>query len=284
MILEDWHTHNKLCRHAKGDIEEYVITGIEKGISTLGISDHFPYDVLDGIENIPYQEYSMRSAEIQEYIERFKKCKEKYKEDIDLKLAFEVDFIRNQEDNSQSYLKQQNIKNQLDYILGSVHVLRSEQGIFAFDDRRFIEFYNLFGGIDNLYAEYFKTLRAMLNSKKFDFDIVTHFDLPKKYNQRPKDLKRFNREIGSTLKLIKEKDKTIEINTSGLRKQVHEVYPSDEIIKKINSLEIPVLLGSDAHEPKKVGYNFEEIIIKLKEIGFTEVTHFHKRKRTYIPL
>ncbi|MEJ2248959.1 MAG: histidinol-phosphatase HisJ [Candidatus Lokiarchaeota archaeon] len=284
MILEDWHTHNKLCRHASGSIEDYVKSAIEKNVSTLGISDHFPYDVLNGIEGIPYQEYSMTSEEILLYMENFENCREKYQDKIDIKLAFEVDFIKNQEKNSQSILKKENVREKIDYILGSVHVLQSDDFIFAFDDKRFLEFYNRFGGIDNLYINYYKTLRKMLNSNNFDFDIVTHFDLPKKYNKRPKYKEIIDREVEETLELIKEKDKAIEINTSGLRKDVKEVYPSLDIIKKIYSLEIPITLGSDAHEPNEVAFEFLPMLKKLKNLGFSQLAHFEKRIRTFIKI
>jgi histidinol-phosphatase (PHP family) len=168
--------------------------------------------------------------------------------------------------------------------LGSVHVLQADNFFFAFDDRRFLDFYNHFGGIDNLYIKYYETLRKMLDSSSFDFDIVTHFDLPKKYNKRSQNRDKVEKEVDKTLKLIKEKDKTIEINTSGLRKEVEEIYPSDSIIQKIYELNIPIILGSDAHDPGEVAYRFKSTIEKLKNIGFTQLAHFERRKRTFIKI
>ena len=54
MKFEDWHTHNLLCRHAIGNIEDYIIKAIELDLNIIGISDHFPYDFLKNIERIPY--------------------------------------------------------------------------------------------------------------------------------------------------------------------------------------------------------------------------------------
>ena len=46
MQFEDWHTHNALCRHAVGSIEDYIKIAIEGGLNVIGISDHFPYEYL----------------------------------------------------------------------------------------------------------------------------------------------------------------------------------------------------------------------------------------------
>jgi histidinol-phosphatase (PHP family) len=47
-------------------------------------------------------------------------------------------------------------------------------------------------------------------------------------------------------------------------------------------LDIPILLGSDAHNPNEVGYKFKETTNLVKNIGYNQLAHFEKRKRTYI--
>ena len=42
MKLMDFHTHNRRCGHALGEIEDYVKVAIEKNFDEIGISDHFP--------------------------------------------------------------------------------------------------------------------------------------------------------------------------------------------------------------------------------------------------
>jgi histidinol-phosphatase (PHP family) len=68
MILEDWHTHNVGCKHATGTIEEYIRAAIEFKLQTIGISDHFPYELLEDIERIPYGEYAIKVPEIEKYL------------------------------------------------------------------------------------------------------------------------------------------------------------------------------------------------------------------------
>jgi len=96
MIFQDWHSHNYLCRHAKKPIEDYVKKAIEKGLNLIGISDHFPYECLEGIEDIPYEEYAMKLGELELYVSTVRDLKEKYQNQIEIKLAFELDYIENQ--------------------------------------------------------------------------------------------------------------------------------------------------------------------------------------------
>ena len=284
MVLEDWHSHNSLCRHAEGSIEDYIKKAIELKLDLIGISDHFPYEYLENsfvsISEIPYQEYAMRLDEVDSYISSIEKLKIEYDHQIQIRIAFEVDFFRSQE----SFLNLQFEKrlNDLDYILGSVHILHGKSKLFAFDDRRFLSMYNEYDSIDKIYLEYYHKLQDMITSEEFDFDVVSHFDLPKKYNKRAIDKELVMDEVIKTLELVKKRDLTIEINTGGLRKEIKEQYPSFEIIKKIYELDIPILLGSDAHKPDDLAHNFKLMVKSLKQIGFNQLAHFNKRKRTLI--
>ena len=286
MIFEDWHTHNELCRHAIGNCQNYVERAIEKNLTTIGLSDHFPYEylapIIPSINQIPYHEYAMQLNEVNAYLTDIENLKEKFSSQINIKTGFEIDFFKNQEIVLNNYLKP--VVSRLDYIIGSVHILFSKLGIFAFDDRRFIERYNLFNSIDEIYILYFDTLDEMIQSDNFEFDIIGHFDLPKKFNKRPKDKEKVMEKVKTTLDIVKEKDLTIEINTSGLRRDVKEQYPSKEIIKEIYEREIPIILGSDAHHPDEIAYEFSNIIPLLKNIGYTQCAHFEKGKRSFIDL
>jgi len=275
-----------MCHHAVGSIEDYIKKAIDKKLGLIGISDHFPYEYLKSssilIEEVPYQEYAMSLNEVDLYLSSIQNLKEIYKNKIQVRVAFEVDYFKSQE----SFLNLQikNRLNNLDYILGSAHILHGKSKLFAVDDRRFLNMYKEFDSIDNIYLEYYHKLQDMITSEEFDFDIVSHFDLPKKYKKRAIDKELVMNEVIKTLELVKRRDLTIEINTGGLRKEVKEQYPSFEIIEKMYELDIPILLGSDAHHPNELGYKFNKMINLVSKIGYTKLAHFYKRKRTFIEI
>lgn len=283
MKFEDWHTHNLLCRHAIGNIEDYIIKAIELDLNIIGISDHFPYDFLKNIERIPYREYAITVNEIESYLSTAERLREKYKDKISVRISFEIDYFENQEAALNTHLKK--IKDRLDYILGSLHILdfHDGKGAWGFDDTRFLKDYEYYGA-DMVYLQYYKTEQKMLKSKDFDLDIVSHFDLPKKFNHIPKNKEDVSNEIIKTLELIKNRDLVMEINTGGLRKEVKEQYPSEEIIRHMYNLDIPILLGSDAHHPNELVWEFNSIIKLLKNIGYNQLAQFNKRKRTFIEI
>ncbi|MFX1594998.1 MAG: histidinol-phosphatase, partial [Promethearchaeota archaeon] len=64
----------------------------------------------------------------------------------------------------------------------------------------------------------------------------------------------------------------------------NEQYPSKKIIREMYLLDIPIILGSDAHDPKEIAWEFEKILIMLKKIGYNQLAHFNKRKRTFIEI
>lgn len=282
MLFQDWHTHNSLCNHALGSIEEFVKKAIDKELNLIGLSDHFPYEFLEGIETIPYEEYAMTIGELDLYISTAKYLKEKYQNDIEIKLAFELDYIEPQANAHKKYMEK--YFEDLDYILGSVHILLRKGKMFAFDDNRFLKNYTLYESINDLYINYYDNIRHMITSPEISFDIISHLDLPKKYNKRPENPELIADHIDKTLELIKKEKLTVEINTSGWRKEIKEQYPSENIIKKMYELDIPILLGSDAHHPDDVGYHFKEVTEIIKEIGYNQLAYFNKRKRSFIEI
>lgn len=283
MRFEDWHTHNKLCRHAEDTIKAYVEAAIEKGLQTIGISDHFPYEIYSNMEGIPHEEYSMTMEETTNiYLSAIQGAKEKYGDKINVRGSFEIDYIVNQVPTLNNVLER--IKPQLDYILGSIHVLYSDRGPWCFDDSRFLDKFKNYESVNDVYLHYYNTMLEMVNDKAFDFDIVCHFDLPKKFNKRPENKELIMEKATEVLQAIKSRNLVIEINTSGFRKQVNEQYPSNKIIKKIQEFGIPIVLSSDAHKPKEVGYRFTFMLEILKDIGFTQLVHFKNRKRTFVPI
>ena len=282
MIIQDWHSHNELCRHACSSIEEYIKKAIDKDLNLIGLSDHFPYECLEGIEDIPYEEYAMKLEELELYISTGQQLREKYQDAIDIKLAFELDYFKSQINAHKPYLEK--FCKYIDYILGSVHILIRKGKMFAFDDNRFLKNYTLYDSINDIYIDYYNIMQDMISSSDFSFDIISHFDLPKKYDKKPENPELIANHIDKTLELIKKKNLTMEINTSGWRKEVKEQYPSRDIIKKMYELDIPILLGSDAHQPDELGYRFRDALKIIQEIGYNQLAYFEKRKRSYIEI
>ena len=114
------------------------------------------------------------------------------------------------------------------------------------------------------------------------FDVICHLDLPKKFGR--KSIKTFDRELDEIITVIKDKDFTVELNTSGYNHPVSEAYPAPDIIKKCHKAGVSMTLGSDAHHPDDVGRHFDKALPLLRSIGYTHLASFTERQRIDIPI
>jgi histidinol-phosphatase (PHP family) len=128
--------------------------------------------------------------------------------------------------------------------------------------------------VDTVYRDYYKLLR--LSAQSGLYDIMGHVDLVKKFGHRPAG--DMTAEVEKTAKVFKETGVTVEINTSGLRKPVGEIYPSLSVLKIYQKAGVPITFSSDSHDPKDVGRDYDKAAALAIEAGYTEYRVFKKRK------
>ena len=73
--------------------------------------------------------------------------------------------------------------------------------------------------------------------------------------------------------------KGIEINTAGWKYGLPFAHPHQDVLKRYKELGGEIItVGSDAHRPEHVGYDFYKVGDLLKECGFKYYTEFKARK------
>ncbi|WP_428025982.1 histidinol-phosphatase HisJ [Arcobacter sp.] len=257
----DLHNHTTLCNHATGTMDEYINKAIELGIDEYGFSEHAPMDF--------DQKYRLDISQKDYYENEVKRLKEKYKNQIKILLAYEVDFMQNVK------MLDEILNAKVDYLIGSVHFLDG----WGFDNPEFIGKYEN-NDIDKIWQDYFDTIQAMAKSKLFD--VVGHIDLIKIFKFLPK--KNIKSIAYGAIKEIKKSNMTIEINAAGLRKPIKEIYPSKDILELVYELDIPITLSSDAHSVDQIGFMYEEVVSYVKSFGFTKIATFDNRERVLVNL
>lgn len=257
-MIVDLHNHTTLCNHATGTMQEYVEMAIQKNIKYFGFADHAPMDF--------DVDFRMSFEQMKSYEENILKLKQQYADKIEILLGYEVDFIN-------GHMDDRVLNADVDYLIGSVHFLDK----WGFDNPEFIGRYKT-QDIDELWRSYFDAIKKMAQSKLFD--IVGHLDLIKVFKYMPKN------EIlpmaSEALQAIKDADMVLEINVAGFRKPVAEAYPSLELLKEANRLEIPITFASDAHNPDQVGLFNDEAYKLAKKAGYNECVLFRKRVKKLI--
>ena len=255
----DLHNHTILCNHATGTVDEYIEKAIELKIDQYGFSCHAPmnYD----------PKYRMDISQKSLYEKWVLDAKEKYKNQIKILLAYEVDYL-------EGFILDEIINSKVDYLIGSVHFLKNKSDMWGFDNPEFIGVYQS-KDIDTIWIEYFEAIKSM--AKTGLFDIVGHLDLIKVFKFLPKkDIRLIAKD---TLVQIKKSNMILEINPAGLRKPITETYPSKELLELAFEMEIGITFGSDAHSVEQVGFKYEEAISLAKEIGYKKCFTFENREK-----
>ena len=244
-MLYNYHTHTTFC-DGKNTPEEMVQKAIELGLSELGFSGH------------SYTAFDLEPCMSREGTEAYKKeinaLKEKYKSQIKILLGIEYDY--------------QSVESRdgYDYILGSVHYILKDGEYLCIDYSRQkqIEAVNKhYGGDFYAYIEDYYALVADLYNKT-KCDIIGHFDLITKYNEKG-DLfdtnhPRYIAAWKSAADAILQTPAVVEINTGGIaRGHKKSPYPSKEIIEYFKTHGKKLIFSSDCHNKDFLLCGYDEI-------------------------
>ncbi len=166
----NFHSHNVLCKHAHGTLEDYVVSAIEKGYTSLGFSDHGP---LTG--KLKDELYSLRMNEAEFYNIYLPECNrliEKYKDKIKLYKGVEIEYFEEMMPNYAA------MYSELDYMILGQHYYHYQNDYIStyqqMDDLRLNAFVcDTIAGLD---TGYFKILAHpdifMMGYPFFDIDCV----------------------------------------------------------------------------------------------------------------
>ena len=196
------------------------------------------------------------------------------REETDLRLGIEMDFVPGSEDRIANVLDGRD----WDYVVGSVHFLR--------DHSLDTEDYSIWGAgesADRIWRRYFETVAASALSGLYD--IIGHPDLVKVWGSAapvPDRDPRFFYE--PAVEAFAEAGVAVEVSTAGWRKPVGEQYPSVPFLEMLIDAGCPLALSSDAHVPDQLGFEYERAVELLQSLGVKEIAVFERRERRLEPL
>ena len=254
----DLHNHTTRCNHAEGTIDAYLERAIDLGIDIYGFSEHAPMDF--------DEKYRLAFEEMEAYRADVLDAKERYADQIEILLGYEVDWLP-------GHMDERVLKADVDYLIGSVHFIDK----WGFDNPEFLNGWKE-KDIDEIWKAYFEATEAMANSGLFD--VVGHLDLIKVFKYLPREDTRILAK--DALRAIKRSGMVLELNTAGLRKPIGEIYPSRALLEAAYELDIPITFSSDAHSPKQVGLGYEEATELARDVGYTKAVTFKGRDKKLV--
>jgi histidinol-phosphatase (PHP family) len=277
-MLTDYHVHLRPDGHdattaeyySQANVERYRAAAEERGIAELGVSEHI-YRFTQALEiwRHPFWE-QFAHDDLDDYCAFVR-------EQTDLRLGIEADFVPGAEDRLASLLEARD----LDYVVGSVHFLRD--GAVDMDD---YSVWNSGRSVEEIWRRYFETIGESAASGLFD--VLAHPDLVKYWSPtRPDrrvpegDLRRY---YELAIDGIAESGIAVEVSTAGLRKPAGEIYPAPAFLQMCLEAGAPVALSSDAHRPQDIGAGYEKALEMLQELGVGELCVFEGRRRRMEPI
>jgi histidinol-phosphatase (PHP family) len=246
---------------------DYIEAAIAKGLTELGISCHNP---------MPEGYDTRHRMTLDQFLSVYKpsvlKLREEYADRIVIRFGIEADYLRGTENFVGDFLQ----SHEFDYVIGSVHFL----GTWGREEPYAVQVFDP-EYADERYIEYYKSVEAMARSGLYD--IAAHFDLVKKNGFASSDSDEVREHRDNALLAIQEAGMSMEINSSGLRKKIHEMYPAENILTRAWELGVPLTTGSDAHAPDEVAADFDIVYDLISKYGGGEIHRYENRRRIPVP-
>lgn len=235
---------------------------MELNIKEISITDHL--DI--GFTN---PEYTFDKLDLDNYFLDIEKSRKKYADCISIKSGIEIGLQSHILCDASKVIKAY----PFDFVIASIHLINGEDPYYpSFYSKRTKE-----ASYEIYYRETLNIIREFS-----DFDVLGHLGYIKRYMPYPyhkSDDSLHMDIIEDILKTLIDKNKGIEVNTSGYKHISELPMPTPSIIKKYRELGGNIItIGSDAHEAENIGFSFDKALAAIKKAGFDHINSFSQRK------
>lgn len=273
MITADFHNHTFFSDDSDAPPESMVEQAIRLGLSSICITDHMDY-------LFPAKYQNRFTFNLEEYFSVLTHLKERFQDQIELLFGIELG-LRNEPGifpECNAYYGQLASQYPFDFIIGSTHVLE-ELDIY------YPEFWELHGMAGGL-SLYFDSI--LENIKNYDmFQVYGHLDYAARYlpDKGGYCFADYREQADEILKLLISTGRGLEVNTAGYKYGLPYAHPRPEILARYRELGGEILtIGSDAHCPGHLAYDFKKAREALLFLGYRYYTVFRGRKPVFLPL
>jgi histidinol-phosphatase (PHP family) len=244
-VSGDHHIHTSLCNHATGNMEEYVLAAINRGLKSMTFLEHLEC-------GIRYNHRIWLTREnFAEYFQEGLRLKKKYRKQITVRLGAEVGY------NPAAVTELRTLLSSFPfehiglsyhfYFNGSQHLNMVSSSP---DNMRALTA----AGCEQVMDDYFNGLIRACTI--LPCDKVCHLDAVLRHIPNRTFTAQQRELINQLLILMRKKKIALELNTSGYAMR-SQPWPAAEIVEQALGLDIQLIAGSDAHRPNQVGRYFD---------------------------
>ena len=137
------------------------------------------------------------------------------------------------------------------------------------------------------YRLYYEEILSLLKNFS-DFDVLGHLDYIKRYgpySYEADDIYLSFNIIEDILRLLIEKGKGLEVNTSGYKHISTSPMPSEVVLSRYKELGGQrITIGTDSHNLDYMGYGLKHDLELIKKAGFKHISIFKRRKEKLVDI
>lgn len=268
-MLVDCHMHTFLCGHAVGHPTDYVRAAAERGLGLVTFTCHAP---MENEAIFRGRGIRMSFEELAEYRDLIAEASHLGRElGVEVLYGIEGEYFPDERELRGHWELLET--EPFDFVLGSLHHQLPGFKAWLLDQ----------GGPQEIATAYFQQVARALRTGRYDS--IAHPDLIRIYGTIPPfEPESLEGPIRGMLEAAMESDTCLEVNTSGLIKQLYEVHPAPTILGWAAEMGVKLTLGSDSHHPGHVAQHFPEVTALLRTCGFKSVHCFRGRSRMAVAL
>lgn len=265
MIFPDYHLHSSFSTDADFDISEIISNARKKGFNSICITDHYDIDFPIDPDEPDMTFYLDTDA----YYSHMSQIREKLFPDFDFRIGIELGIMPHITDKLNDFVISHP---ELDFVIASAHIV---DGYDPYKPDYFV------GKTDyQAYKRYFETILESIKHYT-NFNVLGHIDYILRYGKNKADnfkMTDYQDIFEEIFKIIVQNGRGIEINTGSLYKNLDFPHPHRDILKLYKDAGGEIItIGSDAHNPKYIGYGFDVAKDLLISSGFKYYCTFSKQ-------
>ena len=261
-IMYDCHLHSDFSTDSDTPAEQIIGRALSLGLDGICFTEHQDSDG-------PYPEGDF-IIDFDAYFKQLNELREKYRGQI--RIGIGMEFGMQPHLTAELDLLAQELP--FDFIIASQHLVNGEDPYYPV----------FFEGHEerDRYEEYFRFMLEDLHSfNPASYDTVGHLDYIVRYGPNRNayySYESYADMLDPILRFLIERGKCLEINTGGLKYGLGEPNPCAGILRRYKELGGELItIGSDAHAPEHLCYDFDIAEQLLKSLGFRYYTVFEQR-------
>lgn len=268
----DMHTHSDNSFDAKDPVDAMCRAAIGRGLYAIAITDHCEAPFIRFGEDCEFGSFDKQIP--RSYADACA-ARDKYADRLKVLRGMELGEPTHDPAQTEHALGY----GDFDFILASVHNIKNMQD-FYFMNYRGVD-------TDRLLALYFEELAETAAFPHFDS--LSHLTYPLRYiltgTGRLPDLSRHADRIDAVFKTLIQNGKALEINVSGLFKELQCTLPDEPLVRRFRELGGKyITVGTDAHSADMVGKGIEEGIAVAKRAGFSQYAIYENHRSVLIDI